>query len=170
MIAAGTEQNYCLAHAVGHLEDMSADEAAGIETVLAEIDTQTPQWHGPRNFLLHYVVHPPVKWIVDPVTGTKRYRKFSCVGFVLECYEKGAGIQLLDVDHENFPYVDEAVLTDAYGISVNRENMRERLGIEDAPPWQIALPGYVLHALARPAPEVRARPYLPTGLEEAHFR
>ena len=77
----------CAAHMAAYLDDLTPDDVDGIETTLAEIDAQTQ----PTSFpLTHYVVHPPMVWVVDEKTKTRRFRKFSCVGFVLECYQQGA--------------------------------------------------------------------------------
>ncbi len=158
----------CAVHVVAYLEDLTADEAAGIETTLADIDVQT-QLIGPAPALSHYVVDPPVLWVIDNVTGTKRFRKFSCVGFVLECYQEGAGICLLNLDGQ-FPPVDIETLAAVYGNPVRNEKLRQRFGLTGpGEEWRIVVPGYVMHSLARTSSEVRQLPYAARSADEANF-
>ncbi len=160
----------CKVHAAGFLDDLSPDDVAGIQTILAEIDTQTPPMATqPKGFLTHYIVNPPVDWVNDKRTGNKRFRKFSCVGFVCECYQEGADIQLLNLDPSKFPEVNLATLTNSYGDGVQDERRRVQAGIEGEEPWRIALAGYVLHSLNRSAQTVRETAYTPTSIDEASF-
>ncbi len=163
------QHDRCRVHVIGYIDGLTPNEIAGIETILAEIDVQTPQWQSSSSFFRHYIVHPPVEWIVDQQTGTRRYRKFSCVGFVMACYEEGAGVSLLDLAHTDFPRIELHVLNAAFDGNLDDERLRERLGIVGRPPWPIALGGYVLHALTRSASDVRRSRYLPNGPEQANF-
>lgn len=169
--SAGVNRNTtrCAVHAVGFVDDLTPDEVAGIETALAEIDAQTPLGTAGTAALLDYHVNPPTLWVRDEQTGTKRYRKFSCVGFVCESYSEGAGILLLDLDAASFPRVDLETLENAYGDPISDARLRRRFGINGPGPWQIALAGYVLHALNRPAADVRSSPHIPNSVAEAQF-
>lgn len=163
--AAPRDLQQCCAHAVGFLDDLTLDELAGIAITLAEIDDQTQPLDSP---LKQYVVHPPVEWVTDCVTGTKRFRRFSCVGFVHECYDAGAGIRLLNLS-EDMPQVDLTTLGAAYGEPVHRERIREQLGIVGKPPWSLVLPGYLMHSLSRSSTEIRKVPHVPSSVGEAAF-
>lgn len=166
--AASNEHQRCTVHAVSYLEDLTADEVAGMETTLAEIDHQTQPARESLGWPAQYVVHPPVQWVTDRTTGTKRFRKFSCVGFVQECYDAGAGISLLDLA-EGMPSVNLATLVAAYGDQIRNVRLRERLGIHGSEPWAIALAGYLMHALSKPAKQVRGASYVPSSVDEARF-
>ena len=166
--AASNEQQRCAVHAVSYLEDLSAEEVAGIETTLAEIDHQTQPVRPPLGLLAQYVVHPPVQWVMDRTTGTKRFRRFSCVGFVQECYDAGAGIPLLDLAAD-MPPVDLATLVATYGDQIGNVRLRKYLGIHGSEPWPIALAGYLMHALSKPAEQVRGSPHVPSSVDEARF-
>lgn len=160
----------CDAHAVSFLDDLSANDIAGIETTLAEIDAQTQPASTPTDAFRQYVVHPPVFPVMDEKTGRVRCRKFSCVGFVLECYLEGADVRLLDNEFSKFPAVDLETLASAYGDTVRNKKRRERYGIVgDGPSWQIMLAGYVMHSLNRPSDVVRVSPHVPTDISEAEF-
>jgi hypothetical protein len=167
--AANEQADSSETHAVSFVEDLSPGEVAGIQTTLDEIDAQTQLVTTRAGYLSHYVVHPPVVWVRDRVTGRRRFRKFSCVGFVLECYEEGAGIRLLDCDSTAFPMVDLETLASAYNDDVCNARLRERFGVVGPEPWPIALAGYVMHSLNRSADDVRKGPHLPVSLKEASF-
>jgi len=169
--SAGTspDQQQCAVHVVSYLEDLTADEAASIETTRAEIDTQT-QPVPPSMAFSHYIIHPPVFWVIDEKTNVRRFRKFSCVGFVLECYQDVAEIRLLDLDPEKLPPVDLETLASIYGDLIRNAKLRERFGLTGPQQeWPIALPGYVMHSLTRPSSDVRKVPYKARGVEEADF-
>lgn len=166
------------AHVVAYLDDLSVGEVQGIETSLADIDANTQQLsvqaseHKARaaleGYQAHYTVHPPVQWVRDTKTGRRRYRKFSCSGFVVECY-KGAGIVLIEVEGEILPQVDLQLLSQGYGESILDPKRRNTIGLAGDGPWRILLAGYVLHALARDANEVRETPYCPIDTSAASF-
>ena len=167
---AKQELSHCQVHAVAFLDDLSADDVAGIQTALAEIDAQTqPVATTNAGFFRQYVVHPPVQWIMDATTGRKRFRKFSCVGFVCECYEQGAGVRLLDFDGSHFPAVNLETLVGVYGDALENERIRQRFGVVGPEPWPIALAGYVMHSMVRPSEVIRETPHAPTSVSEGSF-
>ena len=133
----------------------------------------------PRLPFQQYIVKPHMKWERSE-KGRKLYQRFSCSGFVLECY-KEAEITLIDGD-ATLPEIDEQVLSVAYPDLVGIENMkpalqarlgfkgREDLGLEGNGPWQIVLPGYLFHSLQRAsADKPRPDPHVPTSISEAHY-
>ena len=170
--SASTRREFdrCQVHAISFLDDLSVDDVAGMQTVLAEIDVQTqPVATKSAGLWRQYVVHPPVQWVTDATTGRKRFRKFSCVGFVCECYEQGAGIRLLDLEGGRFPAVDLKTLVDVYGDRLENERIRERFGVVGPEPWPIALAGYAMHSLSRAPHIVRHSPHVPQTVNEAAF-
>jgi len=89
----------------------------------------------------------------------RRYRRFSCAGFVLDAHRQ-VEINLLLVDEEALqalPEVDEQMLVLAYP-DANRRRLH-RLGVPGNGPWRIILAGYVFHALDRTSQQIRDRPY-----------
>jgi hypothetical protein len=121
-------------------------------------------------FFSDYIIHPPVLWVIDEKTGIRRFRKFSCVGFVLECYQDVAEIRLLDLGPGKLPLVDLETLVTIYGDIIRNAKLRERFGLTGPQQeWSIALPGYVMHSLTRPSSDVRQVPYEAGSVEEADF-
>ena len=109
--------------------DITSDDQEGISTRLAEIDDEKR----PDSHIEHYVSDPHMKPVLDE-DGRVLFTKFSCTGFVLECYEF-IGIYILDWTDENFPKVDYQTLASAYTAAGV-----DRLGIKDWP-RPIVLPG-----------------------------
>ena len=168
----------CTVHVGAYLEDFSADDAQGIETSLADIDAQTPLLPAscaesvPRanlqGYRSHYTAHPPVEWVRDAKTGRRRYRKFSCSGFVVECY-KGAGIVLVEFENDRLPEVDLPTLRQGYGELIDNPERRSMIGLDGDGPWRMLLAGYVVHAVARKSSVVREKPYCPSNTDAATF-
>lgn len=162
-ISSAGEEPSCTVHAMASIE-LEADEVEGIQTWLYEVD----QENRPSNALRQYIVHPPMDWVRSE-NGTRLYRRFSCAGFVLECY-RAIGIELIDESgFDNLPEVDLQVLANAYGNEIRRENLRRRLGLSENGPWKIVLAGYVLHSLNRSDEAVRRSPYKPKDIAESNF-
>jgi hypothetical protein len=166
-------------HVFGCLSALSRDEAEGIETWLSKVERQVKQpppfnWDLREFCKLQYIVSPPLTdWKKDEVTGTPRYRRFSCAGFVIACYDEGADILLLDWQAENFPTVDLKTINAAYGDIVGECSAEDRawFGIADTTPWPkpIVLAGYILHSLRRSDEAIRTAPYVPRDNEEGRF-
>ncbi len=165
-------------HVVAYLDDLSASDVQAIETSLADIDAQTPllsvscvesvpraNLQGCRS---HYTAHPPVEWVRDAKTGRRRYRKFSCSGFVVECY-MGAGIVLVEPEDDRLPDVDLPMLRQGYGEMIDNPGRRSMIGLNGDGPWRILLAGYVVHAAARDSRDVREKPYCPSDTDAALF-
>ncbi len=165
---ASEDGDRCEAHLAG-FTDLDLDDFAGIQTWLAEVDKERrPQ--GLRAGIEQYTVHPPVVMVTDRISGVVRYRKFSCVGLVLECYRNGAGINLIDWKSEELPEVTLDSIVSIYGEELrSKEKVRESWGIPGDGPWRVALAGYVLHALDRPVSEVREAHYIPKSSDEGGF-
>jgi hypothetical protein len=154
---------------------LTARERNYVAAWLAAVDKE----RRPRRPFQHYVVHPHVKWQRSE-TGRRLYRRFSCVGFVVECY-RAAEIDILDTDGR-YPEVDDATLTLAYPDLARIEDAspavrarlgftsRQDLGLHGGPKLRIILPGYVFHALRRAtAADPRPSAYLPTSAVESRF-
>jgi len=112
----------------------------------------------PVHALKQYVVHPPWEDVRDPVTGVRRYRRYSCAGFVLDSYRQ-VGIDLCQTEASQLPELTLDSIMAAYPHVRGRSDLLEALGLQGRGPWRIVLAGYVLHALNRPSEEIRARPY-----------
>lgn len=153
----------CTIHLAGTV-DLDAQDMEGIETWLAEADKE----NRPLGLLPQYIAHPPVLWVVAE-NGIPLYRRFSCAGFVMECY-RSVDINLIDdSNHERLPELDLETLANAYGDSVRKNERREQLGISGAGPWRIVLAGYVMHALDRPDAAIRNSPHKPKSVAEKGF-
>ena len=154
------------AHAVGWIDNLDAESVRDIETWLSDIRTRIQSTSIDR-----YVIAPPWDDHRDRKTQRIIGRKFSCAGFVLCCYEEGAGIRLLDFNPASLPPIGWETLELIYDQETLARLDRgpAKYGLTDDPPWRIVLCGYVLHALNRASDEIRSRPHKVVGTEEAIF-
>jgi hypothetical protein len=123
-----------------------------------------------------YTIYPDVRPEREQ-DGTVRYWRFSCSGFVRAAYTI-AGIALLPARQESpfsaprVPDVTVATLKQAYGALADRlddPEERAKFGLSGDGPWSVVLPGYIFHAMNRPAADIRSQPYLPKAGDE-YFR
>ena len=155
---------------------LDAEERESIEDWLAEVEKEDRTDLKPFQ---QYVVVPHVAWVVAPETGRRIRRRFSCVGFVIECYA-AAAIVLVDTGVA-LPDVDEATLKVAYEelarIEANDRlkarcgfKSREDLGLHGIGPWKVVLAGYVFHSLKRVTIYTpRPGAYVPGSVGEGSF-
>ncbi|MBN2476360.1 MAG: hypothetical protein JXB62_17235 [Pirellulales bacterium] len=152
---------------------LDLDDREGIEDWLAEVDTEPP----PENPFKRYVVRPHCDWQTAPETGRRLYRRFSCAGFVVECY-RSVGINLVNTREADLPDVEYAMIKHAYPQVKDRANVQEAmggltlddLGLGGDGPWQVVLAGYVFHALDEISDEnPRAAPHAPASTAEAYY-
>ena len=152
----------CVVDAVGETE-LDSSQRAGMATWRADADKE----RRPPELIGQYVAHPPVDEVPDDVTGRVRYRKFSCAGFVLECYRHGAGMDLIDWRSDPIPVVDMPFVVSIYGSVAQSRRDDIGLGREDS--WPIVFPGYLFHALNRSPDEIHSGPYIPASIQEVSF-
>ena len=105
-----------------------------------------------------YVIHPPWKDEEDPVTHIRRYRRYSCAGFVLDSHRQ-ININLLDIREESLPLVDRQTIISAYPAAREYPDILIDWGLKGNGPWKVVLAGYILHSLKRPSDEIRSAPY-----------
>ena len=146
---------------------LTPSELNAMKNWFANIDKQDR----PMRFDKHYVLVPHTKWEIGKEKGRRAHQRFSCVGFVIECY-RAAEIDLLDTNGE-LPEVDKITLLSAYPDFANiknNERLSEDLGVPGEGPWRVVLPGYVFHSTCR-ASEANPRPspYLPSSQEDGHY-
>lgn len=154
---------------------LTPDEHKAMKNWRAKVDKEDR----PRKPFRQYVVDPPVKWEFSE-KGRRMYRRFSCVGFVTDCYAS-AGIVLLELAAE-LPLVDENSVAIAYPDLIRIEQADERfrtkigfrsredLGLVGTGPWRIALAGYVFHSLQRATAEQPRPPgHVPVSPVEAYY-
>jgi hypothetical protein len=140
------------AHAVGQAP-LSSTEIATVEVWIAKIEDE--YLHAGAGRRKQYIVHPPWKDVRDPNRNVRRYRRYSCAGFVLDAYRQ-VEIYLLEIEETSLPKVDEAMLRSAYpGIG---SRLTQNLGIDGDGPWRIVLAGSV-HSLNRSSEAIRTEPY-----------
>jgi hypothetical protein len=124
------------------------------------------------------ISHPPITWtahtpstvladrvLKDIQTNKEIGWSFSCAGFILWCYKRMTGIELL-VDDDQLPPVPLELLWEPYAFGAIEEHSLDdelmSMNLIGRGPWRIALPGYLLHSLKRRSDEVRTAPYVPT--------
>lgn len=140
---------------------LTNDEINGIKTWIAKIEdeyqTSQPKGHN------QYYVGLPWDDICDENTGVRRYRRYSCAGFVLDAHLR-ADVSLLII--EDLPEVTRQTLEAAYPDYVRRPVLLKKFGLQGNGPWQVVLAGYVLHAMDRSSDEIRAEPYVAKSGDE----
>ncbi len=112
-----------------------------------------------------YIIDPPWEDIRDENTGVRRYRRYSCAGFVLYAHLQ-VDIRLLIGDKDELPEVTRQTLETAYSDFLRNPDLLSQFGLQGNGPWRVVLAGYVLHALDRSSAEIRAEPYLAQGGDE----
>jgi hypothetical protein len=113
--------------------------------------------------LRQYVIRPAWKDETDPNTGVRRYRRYSCAGFVLDGHRQ-VDIELLDIDDDKLPAVNKQTIISAYPEAERHPDLLLYWGLEDwelkdDKSWKVVLAGYVLHALNRPTDQIRQEAY-----------
>jgi len=144
------------AHAAGSVP-LTVDGISEIEVWMAiiqdEYDVASARRFG------QYVVHPPFDDVRDANTGVRRFRRFSCTGFVLDAHRQ-VGIELLVLDEAVLPELSESDLVSAYPeITRVPAELPAKLGVHGEGPWRVVHAGYVRHALNRPSDAIRAQPH-----------
>ncbi len=142
---------------------LTNDEINGINTWIAKVEDEYQAVNAGK--LKQYVINPPWKDIRDENTGVRRYRRYSCAGFVLDAHLR-VNVSLLMIDKEALPEVPRKTLEAAYPNVFRNPDLLNRFGLQGNGPWRVVLAGYVLHALDRRSDEIRAEPYLAQGGDE----
>ena len=170
---AGTDQpvlGEMPVHLAGWIDNLRQEEWRGIHAWIADARTRIPP---SVTRLTNYCIDPPFREVPDSVTGRVINCQYSCVGFVMRCYEVGAGIILLNYDPSVLPPADLDVLRDIYGEILDRllrsPAASNRVGLGGDGPWRIVLPGYVFHALNRQVNDIRDTPHVVRSVDEAAF-
>ena len=103
-----------------------------------------------------YRIDPPWEDVTDLNTGVRRYRRYSCAGFVIDAH-RIVGIELLNLEEASRPEVHAQTLRSVYPTAAHRD--LQDFGLHGDGPWRVVLPGYVIHSLNRPGDEIRSQPY-----------
>jgi hypothetical protein len=142
-------------HVAGHVP-LTNDEIKEVSAWIEEIkDEYQESGVGKR---CQYIIDPPWKDEYDPDTGVRRYRRYSCAGFVLDAHRQ-VGIELLKIDEGTLPDVYPQAIKSAYPDAIRYSGRLRRYGLEGGGPWKVVLAGYILHALNRPTGQIRREPY-----------
>lgn len=116
-----------------------------------------------------YIVHPPVKREIDP-ESKRGFRRFSCAGFVAECYRAGLRAPLVSTDEDDLPEVSPTLVYVAYDERLrHNDKLRRKVGLAEGKEWRILLAGYLLHALERPLAQIIEETYKPAHIGNAFF-
>ncbi len=154
---------------------LTSEERNAMKNWRAKVDKE----RRPLQPFQQYIIDPPIKWVMSEL-GRPLRRRFSCVGFVIDCYAS-AGIRVLGPTGA-LPAVSEISVAAAYPDLIRIEQSgprvrarygykgREDLGLIGPGPWRIALAGYVFHALFRATAErPRPREHVPASEAEAYY-
>ena len=152
---------------VGFMPSLSSEEAGVIRSKGPQLKAIVVQLQIKDRD--QYIIRPPYEEKRDPVTGIVKHVRCSCAGFALACYE-AAGIDLVTLDENVLPKISFGELqrhNDSHHL--NSERIRQRCGLDGTGPWSIVLAGYVLRSFERSDDEIRAKPFHPATLQDAHF-
>lgn len=159
------EAGKCDVHVSGTIP-LTLEDVEAFHDWRCEVDKEPP----PENPFRRYIVRPHSEWYRSPETNRRLYRRFSCVGYVIECY-RSIGVDLVVTSEPDLPEVDFDTLEKAYpDLSRIGARTKKTLGVAGDGPWPIVMPGYVFHALAQ-ATDDNPRPpaYMPKSTEDARF-
>ncbi len=113
----------------------------------AEVRTDLEAWLSimrPRTASCHYICRP--ERLIVP-RGNQQLYRFSCVGLVLDAYAS------IDIEILDGPYPPQT-LTDLGRVwpLLRRQSASARavLGLGGVGPWDVAVPGYLFHAVRLP--------------------
>ena len=157
----GTDDSLC-AHVAGRIP-LTNDQINSIKAWIVKIEDEYKAQNARSG--KQYIIDPPWKDIRDQNTGVRRYRQYSCAGFVLDAHLR-VNVSLLMIDKEVLPEVTRRTLEAAYPNVFGNPDLLNRFGLQGNGPWRVVLAGYVLHALNRSSDEIRAEPYLVQGGDE----
>ncbi len=138
---------------IGGCIPLTNEEKKQIETWIETVADELP-----RSLQEQYVIHPPWKDEEDPNTHVRRYRRYSCAGFVLYSHIQ-ININLLDINEIALPSVDKVTITAVYPHAEEHPDLLIKWGLKGNGPWKVVIAGYVLHALNRPTDKIRSAPY-----------
>ncbi len=144
---------------------LTNDQINSIKTWIAKVEDEYQAANAGTG--RQYVINPHWKDICDKNTGVRRYRRYSCAGFVLYAHLQ-VDISLLIIEKEELPEVTRQTLEAAYPDVFRSPVLLNRFGLQGNGPWRVVLAGYVLHSLDRSSDEIRAKPYLAQAGDE-HF-
>lgn len=139
-------------HVAGHIP-LTNDERKKIAAWFEKIADEYP-----RLPVRQYVIHPPWKDEYDSNTGVRRYRRYSCAGFILDGHRQ-VNIELLDIDEDMLPAIDSRTIVSAYPGAEEHPDLLHYWGLDGNGPWKVVLAGYVLHALNCTTDQIRQEPY-----------
>jgi hypothetical protein len=140
-------------HVAGRVP-LTNDEIKIISTWFEKIKDEYPRLPAWRQ----YVIHPPWKDRRDPNNGSRRYRRYSCAGFVLDGHRQ-VNIELLDTDEDVLPAVDRQTIISAYPEAKRYSDLLLYWGLKGNGSWKVVLAGYVMHALNRLTDQIRQGSY-----------
>lgn len=141
--------------------------AAEVSKILTWISKLELDGMSPEVLRARYIINPPLENKVTISNKRVRHIRFNCIGFVLLAFSK-VGLQLLVSDDANLPPVTAGMLYQFYPrAKYLKPTSLEKLGLHNhTGPWQIILPGYVMHSLDRPEADIRSNPYSPRAGDE----
>lgn len=156
-----TDDRLCV-HVAGRIP-LTNDEIRGINAWLEKVkdEYQTPHIRPHQQ----YIIDPPWEDKPDSNRKIRRYRRYSCAGFVLDAHAQ-VDVQLLVIDTNELPEVSSETVKTAYPEASSHPVLLAKWGLKGDGPWRIVLAGYVLHALDRSSDEIRAEPYLAQAGDE----
>jgi hypothetical protein len=161
----GTPESACPKNVdVVGVANLSSDDASIINTFICEQIEEYKSLKSRRKD--QYVVCPH---FVKGDSGVSA-RRYSCAGFVFECY-LDLGIILVDLDA--LPLVDDSTLETAYPVLpliLKDPVWRIHVGLIDDGPWPVLLPGYLFHSLSRGSDQIRQTAYQPQPGDECFPR
>ncbi len=144
-------------HAAAHIP-LTNSEMKEIEAWMEEIADEYEVAGVANSSRKQYTIAPPWEDVRDAHTGVRRYRRYSCAGFVLDGHRQ-VEIELLNLDEDSLPEVDREIPAAVYAVDQSNPQILAQFGLDGKGPWRLVLPGYVMRALDRSSEEIRSTPY-----------
>ncbi len=136
---------------------LTNDEMNTINTWIAKVEEEYKR--GEAGVREQYRIDPPMEDVRDRRTGVRRYRRYSCAGFVLDAYSQ-VEVSLLAIDVDARPGVPGETIEAVYPGILNHLGRLNRSEIQDNGSWRIVVAGYVLRALDRSREDILEGPYV----------
>jgi hypothetical protein len=164
----------CECHVIGQV-GLTNEEIEAIEDWISSVATQ----YCSIKVLpfQQYVIVPHMDCVISEEDRPLRQR-FSCVGYVIEAYQK-AEVVLLKTDElpdahrqdveKAYPGLDRIANNPVHAKKFGFVSYGD-IGLPGDGPWKIPLPGYLFHSTARYRSDAaRPEPFVPTSIAQACY-
>ncbi len=157
----------CACHSFG-TADLTADDEEEIKLFLDELDGeyQAATRRIEADAWCVYVAYPN-KLQETEADGTVVFTRYSCATLVMDAYE-AIEVVLIVPDENEIPSLTIEQIGEVFPAILRDGTKRQQILLGERSDWPVVLPGYILHAMNRPADHVRQEAYVP-DFPDAYF-